>query len=316
MDSARRFAIYSDEFIAIPPRQIGIAAKPEHSALLKRDTNLLKEHCDLLKAMSLYLVSDFALYHQFLCSPKWGIHASIADLKTLRMIPFPLDEIVRGGLNRWSKLHAALVAAAGKTQPPSAEPTMLWYDGNEPPNNVAHLESELNEMVNDALKLREADTWLISDLIRIRRRLVQGKVDPAAAGSPSREEMRSYCEALKGELDSFMEVATDDRYMVEVIHEQESGMVVVQRAPARLLRDSIRLLPAGAEEAKSLREIRQNLLQEHSQWLYFERALRRYKRETNTSYLFKPMQRLHWLRSQALIDAGEIIADTAAGGGE
>lgn len=316
VDSARRFAIYSDEFTAIPPRQIGIAAKPEQSALLKRDTSLLKEHCDLLKAMSLYLVSDFALYHQFLCSPKWGIHASIADLKTLRVIPFPLDEIVRSGLNRWSKLHAAIVVAAGRAQPPSAEPTLLWYDGDEPPNDVAHLESELNAMVNDALKLREADTWLISDLIRIRRRLIQGKVDPAAAGSPSREEMRSYCEALKRELDSFTEVATDDRYVVEVIHEQESAMVVAHRAPARLISASIRILSADAQEAKSLHEIRQHLLERHSQWLYFERALRRYERETNTSCLFKPMQRLHWLRSQALIDAGEVIADTATGGGE
>ena len=42
--------------------------------------------------------------------------------------------------------------------------------------------------------------------------------------------------------------------------------------------------------------------------MYFERNLRMYE-ETRT-YLFKPMQRLHWTESQALADASGIIADT------
>jgi hypothetical protein len=42
--------------------------------------------------------------------------------------------------------------------------------------------------------------------------------------------------------------------------------------------------------------------------VYFERNLRMYE-ETRT-YLFKPMQRIHWTESQALADASSIIADT------
>jgi hypothetical protein len=301
-DAARRFSIYSDSFIAVPARYIGIA-----SADASAD--------DLLKALALFLSSDFAVYHQFLTSPQLGIYKARADLKNLKKLPFPIDEIWRGGLARWSKLHTAIVAA-DKAKPVSVKTTPSLYDDHEALNDVVRLESELNEMVNEALKLREPDTWLISDLVHVRRRLIQGKVDPVAVGPPSPEDIRSYCEVLKGELDSFMEVATDDRHVVEMIHEQESAMIVVQRAPARPPRASIRVLPADAEEANSLREIRQHLLGRHSQWLYFERALRCYKRERNTTYLFKPMQRLHWLRSQALIDAGEIIADTAGGGGE
>ena len=300
MDSARRFAVYSDDFIAVPPRQIGIAGRPDQA--------------DLLKALSLFLVSDFALYHQFLCSPKWGIHASIADLKTLHAIPFALDGIERGGLTRWSKLHAALVVAARKGRPTGVSQAPSLYEEEQPPSDIVRLESELNEMVNDALRLREPDKWLISDLVHVRRCLIQGKVDPAVVGSPSCEEIRSYCEALKGELDSFIEVATDERYTIEVVHEQESAMIVLHRAPAGPSRKSVHILAADAEEARPLRQIREKLLRKHTQWLYFERALRCYIK--GTIYLFKPMQRLHWLRSQALIDAGEIIADTAGGGGE
>ena len=298
VDSARRFAVFSNEFIAVPGWLVGIAGKP-HQA-------------DLLKAISLFLSSDFAIYHQFLCSPKWGIHSSVAGLNTLKAMPFPLDQIERGGLARWSKLHAALVRAARNAKSARAVPTPSLFAAEEPADDVARLEGELNDMVNEALGLRESDTWLVSDLVHVRRRFIQGKVDPVAMAFPSPDEMRQYCQALKCELDSFIEVATDDRYLVEVVHERDSAMIVVHRAPPRTLGESIRILPATAEEAKSFGEIRQKLLKKHSHWLYFDRALRCYM--NGTVYLFKPMQRLHWLRSQALIDAGEIIADTAGEG--
>jgi hypothetical protein len=304
VDPARRFAVYSDDFVAVRPRYIGIASGPEQS--------------DMLKMISLYLMSDFALYHQFLASPQMGVYKSIADLNTLKQLPFPLEEIMRGGLARWSKLHGTLVAASvrAKAKPAKATSTPLLFDSDELDDDIGRLERQLNEMVNDALGLRPSDRWLISDLVHVRMTLTKGKVDPFAVDPPSPEgDMRPYCEVLKEELDSLVEVATDDRHWVEVIHEKDSAMIVVHRAPARPLHKSIRILPANTEEAQSLRQIRQDLLQKHSQWLYFERALRRYKTETNTVYLFKPMQRLQWLRSQALIDAGEVIADTAGGGG-
>jgi hypothetical protein len=304
VDPARRFAVYSEDFVAVRPRYIGIAGGTKHG--------------DMLKLISLYLMSDFALYHQFLTSPQLGIYKSIADLNTLKQLPFPLEEIMRGGLTRWSELHGALVAASVQAKAkPEATSTPSLFDEGEPDDDIGRLERELNEMVNDTLGLRPSDRWLISDLVHVRMTLTKGKVDPFAAAPPSPEgDMRPYCEVLKEELDSLVEVATDDRHLIDVIHEKDSAMIVVHRAPARALYESIRILPANAKEAQALCQIRRDLLQKHSQWLYFERALRCYKTETNTGYLFKPMQRLYWLRSQALIDAGEVIADTAGGGGE
>lgn len=298
VDSGRRFAVFSNDFIAVPGWLVGIKGQPPQA--------------DLLKAMSLFLSSDFAIYHQFLCSPKWGIHASVAGLDTLKAMPFPLDQIERSGLTRWSKLHAALVRAASTTKRAPAERGPSLFAAEEPTGDVAHLERELNDMVNEALGLREADKWLVSDLVHVRSRFIKGKIDPVGIAAPSPEGIRQYCEALKCELDSFVEVVTDDRYMVEVVHERESAMIVIRRGPARPPKDSVRILSSTAEEARPIIEIRQKLLKKHTQWLYFERALRCYV--NGTVYLFKPMQRLHWLRSQALIDAGEIIADTAGGG--
>ena len=57
-DAARRFAVYSDEFIVVGARQPAIAGP--------------KDEADFLKVLSLYLSSDFARYHQYLTLPAMG----------------------------------------------------------------------------------------------------------------------------------------------------------------------------------------------------------------------------------------------------
>jgi hypothetical protein len=49
------------------------------------------------------------------------------------------------------------------------------------------------------------------------------------------------------------------------------------------------------------------LLEKKTQWLYFNRNLRVY--DPTSTYIFKPLQHVHWTRTQAIEDAGEIIGD-------
>jgi hypothetical protein len=68
------------------------------------------------------------------------------------------------------------------------------------------------------------------------------------------------------------------------------------------------VLAATGEIARELQTIQSLLRERRSQWIYFNRNLRIY--EGTTTYIAKPMQRLHWLESQAMLDANEIIAET------
>src|ERR1700733_495839 len=120
--------------------------------------------------------------------------------------------------------------------------------------------------------------------------------------------MKSYAKVLKGELDAFIRVATEERYSVDIVHDYAGAMIALRRDSATP-NDHVRIHRADAAMAKPLLAIRQQLLEQHSQWVYFERALRVYK--PNATYLFKPMHRFHWLRGQAMVDAAEIIADRA-----
>jgi hypothetical protein len=76
VSAGRNFAVYSDDFLIVPPRQIGIASTPEQGS------NAAKK--GLLKALALYLNSDFVTYHQFLTTPQMGIQRKVATLQALR----------------------------------------------------------------------------------------------------------------------------------------------------------------------------------------------------------------------------------------
>jgi hypothetical protein len=62
-----------------------------------------------------------------------------------------------------------------------------------------------------------------------------------------------------------------------------------------------------SEIEEEFSRLRQNLSHRQGQWMYFERNLKYY--EGRTAYFFKPIQRLSWLKSQALLDADEFIAE-------
>ena len=68
------------------------------------------------------------------------------------------------------------------------------------------------------------------------------------------------------------------------------------------------MIPEDDPATRSLKTIRDRLRKQHSQWVYFDRALKVYDR--GVLYQFKPMQRLQWTRRQAVLDADDIIAET------
>src|SRR5262249_5087827 len=109
VSAARNFAIYSELFLVVPPRQIGLV-----SALEDRD---------FLKAFSLFLSSDFVFYHQFLTSVQFGVQRARATLQALRTLPIPFAQYDRTGLASWVDLHSRLVKVKPRqlNEPPTSE---------------------------------------------------------------------------------------------------------------------------------------------------------------------------------------------------
>ncbi len=293
VDAARRFAIFLGEFIAIPPRQIGIAG-PSGSE-------------ELLRALSLYLSSDFCTYHQFLTSPQWGIDMNRADLDALKQLPVPLKELSESEIGDWSGIHRELVALSQKKFAP-----MGWDDSDN--QRFSGLLSDMNSRVFKLLGLRPSERLLIEDLVHKNLELNKGKVTRATMRPPTNKEQELYFETLRDCLDGFLSPRRGVRHKIEAIHDGESALfsVSLQQAPAPV---GPVIFPADHGGARTLLTLREGLRRKHSQWVYFDRNLKIYDRGRGVLYQFKPMQQLHWTRRQAILDSDEIIAETVSVGG-
>ncbi len=294
VSAARNFAVYEEDYLVVPSRQIGIISPADDR--------------DLLKALSLYLSSDFALYHQLFMSTEFGVKRDRATLDALKQMPCPLFELSRAELKPWVALHAKLC----KTTPRIVGQTSATRYFFEEEDHLDELLIQLNDMVSAILGLSERERALISDFVNVRLELNDGKVGPAAVRKPEAWELKTYAERLQQELDAFLGEDSDHHHSVSILHDNESGFVCVDFEKSKKAAP-VTVSSADRDASSVLAKTRKELQHRVGQWLYFNRNLRIY--EGTKTYLFKPMQRFHWTQSQAMVDASEIIAETMAAEG-
>jgi hypothetical protein len=283
VSAARNFAVFSDDFIVVPPRQIGIVSVDGNRALLK--------------ALALYLSSDFAYYHQFLSSTQFGVQRAVSTLECLRQIPFPLLKLAPDELAKWEALHDRIARTKPRQLTDPKEPGVELDDMPEDDGQDVMVE-ELNRRVSDALGLDQGDRALVEDLVYIRIALNDGKIGPDAMKPVSRKELQTYAEWLQREFDGQMD---GEHHSVTVLHDDQSGFIAIEPTSDHV---STRVVSADAESARTLARTRGQLREEHAQWVYFDRSLRLHRGKK--TYLFKPIQRMHWTRTRALLDAADI----------
>jgi hypothetical protein len=276
---SRNFAVYTETFLVVPARQIGIASPSGDQRLLK--------------AMALYLNSDFVEYHQFLRSPQSGIDRLVNTLSALRALPFPFED--SSSLEEWGVLYSRIAGDATKDD----------FD-------QTRFIDEVNELTFDSLKLSSRSRAAIEDLVRVRLGLVEGKIDQSAVREPSKDELEAYRQTLGGDLDQFISQSSSTRHRVDILTGADSGLVAVELVHGTKAQSGGNIWSASSPEAQQLTETRRRLMERRAQWLYFNRNLRIY--EGLRTYILKPLQRFHWTRTQAIQDAAEIIADCLGSG--
>ena len=202
----------------------------------------------------------------------------------------------------WVVLHDRLA----RTEPRRMDAS----ETDVPDDGQPALIERLNHLVGRSLGLSERDEALVHDLVHVRFVLNQGKVGPDATRAPRVAEMETYARWLRRELDDFVGEESERRHAVTVVHDEHSAMVAIDFTRDREAAATLRVLRADAADATTLERTRRRLREKHAQWVYFDRALKIYRgRQT---FLFKPRQRFHWTRTQAMLDAGDIIAETLA----
>jgi hypothetical protein len=294
VSAARTFAVYEENYLVVPSRQIGIVSPNDDR--------------DLLKALSLFLSSDFAFYHQFFTATQFGVKRDRATLDALKQMPCPLFDLSRDGLKPWISLHLKL----GKTTPRivgQAASARTLFDEDD---YLDVLLAELNDLVSKSLDLTERERTLISDFVHVRLELNDGKIGRPAVRKPEPAELKLYAKRLQQELDTFVGEESEHRHSVSIVYDDDSGLICIDFLKSKKALP-ISVSTVDRDASTVFAKTRKELQHQAGQWLYFNRNLRIY--EGTKTYLFKPMQRFHWTQSQAMVDASEIIAETMAAEG-
>jgi hypothetical protein len=294
VSAARNYAVYSDDYVIVPARQLAITSPKKDDVFLK--------------ALSLFLSSDFCYYHQFIRSTQFGVQRAVATLEALRQLPVPLAKLSQADLKEWADLHAKLIKLPPRPLHPKAksdEQDDLFEARNDA---MQPLVDRLNKMTAQVLGLDDRECALVHDLVRVRFQLNDGKRGHEAMREPTKPEMRTYTRRLKQELDDFIGEDSGRLHRVTAVHDKSSAMVEIDFTRDHAAARETKVLDANAEAAEKLGRVQKQLRTEHAQWVYFNRNLRVYR--GHQTYIFKPLQHFHWTESAAMMDASQIIAET------
>lgn len=263
------FAAYSDTDFIIRQRKMGISGgSPEE-----------------MKAVAAVWNSSFTSYLLFfLLSSEWGIDRNLIDKGDAENLPFP--ELTAERQTRlcaaWEE--AAAFEASGAT--------------------FAEVKALLDMRVASALGLPESVALVVGEFFRVRYQLNKGKAPAHLRVHPDPDELATYSNRLRTELDDYL--AGKAHHRIVVLHSSRGiGVSVTLTRDKRPIPVLVR--EAKGHEAETLHALLRAAESRFSQWTYVKRSVRIF--EGDTIHLIKPPRRLEWTETNAMLDADDLIAE-------
>lgn len=298
LDESRRFAVYSNNFVIVPPRQIGISAKSKNQETF-------------LKALAVYLKSNIAYYFQFWTAVNIGIERDVFNLEALKKLPVPLNSLSDSELAEWAKLHDEIVVAdklKRESQRDSKTPLFNSRSGTSS-LSLNTLLRQLNDKVFTLLGTSKKQQWLIEDILNVRLKLNDGVFDAEEAIKlATKKEMEDFANIFQEELDLFLDHSGKKKvHNVKINYTDNSTIMIVDHLKKPVAEEPKVFKVKDNEIQQIMNELQEKLTEIRSQWMYFTRCLQIH--EGRSTYIFKPRQRLYWLKSQALAEADDFIEE-------
>jgi hypothetical protein len=243
-----------------------------------------------------------------------GIERDVFNLDTLKKLPVPLSALSNAELAEWAELHDEIVEAEKQEREAHRDRDVPLFNSRQVTSSPSlnSLLKLMNNKVYKFLGISEKQRWLIEDMLNFRLKLNDGKIAAEATKSATKKELADFASIFKEELDLFLDHTGKRKvHRVKVLYTKNNAVVIVDH-----LKHSGVMKPKVHEVRDN--ETRRELIglqgkltkTTRSQWMYFTRCLRIY--EGRRTYIFKPRQRLYWLKSQALAEADEFIAEKLA----
>lgn len=299
----------------IRPRQIGIAINKEP---------VNKKEEKLLKALALYLKSEFVRYQQWITGAAWGVERDRSNLDDLKKLPVPLSKLSDDDLTEWARLHDEIVEAdisarQQQQEEASRDKRTLWDKQCNTSSKVDNkllilnnLLKQINGKVYKLLGIGKKQQWLIEDMLDVRMKLNDGNFTAVKAiKSATETEIYTFANIFQEELDLFLDHSGKKKvHKVKVLYADSSAVIIIDHLLRSMAARPVVVKVQDNKTHRELSKLQGKLKEIRSQWMYFTRCLQIH--EGRTTYIFKPRERLYWLKSQALAEADDFIAEKLA----
>lgn len=304
------FIIYSDLDFVIPPRQIGISAPVKNH-----------ETIETMKALSLYLRSHLVAYVLFFHAPEWGVfrHARKITINDVKEVPTPAftndriaqlaqlqEEVAAIEKEEISKLYSDLKK---ERLPLGFAASLTSAEKEVVEDKIVGIRKELQERIDrnvyEILKVPRSIRRVIEDFFKYRLPLDTPSQKELAIKKPTAGELENYARELRNKLDDFL--AGESFVRVKILYSNDliESIVEVTNESGPFPVDDGCVRPGNKTRASLLTELSDNLRRQVSQWVYIQRGLRLF--DGPRIHIYKTPRIIDWTRTQARIDAGDII---------
>jgi hypothetical protein len=318
------FITYSEQEFVIPPRQIGIS--------IQKNNN---EDALYLQALSVYLKSNFVAYFLFFYTPEWGVfrHAKKVTINDVREIPIPdftpyqvgeladlQEKLVTIERQEISKLISSLRRnrlpgqdlsnKEGENEfdlPVNLTPAEKEIIEREISNLRQELQRKIDESIYDLLEIPQDIRQVVNDFFETRLPLDSPSKRDRSVRKPTARELESYACELRDKLDDFLMGESFNRVTLTYSDDLIECIVEVTDDVGPIPIDSGSVKKGNKTMARLLAELSDNLRRQVSQWVYIQRGLRLF--DGPRIHLYKSPRIIDWTRTQARIDAGDIIGE-------
>ncbi len=320
----QQYITYSDQDFVIPPRQMGMSAPQEDS--------------NHLKAIAVYLNSSLVAYYLFFQASEWGVfrQARRVTINKVRTIPTPKftngqidtlaalwDEIVKCEKQKFTTFVQVLRRESSRK---------LDIDYQEVANRFSEirnikeltrsqkrrlrsfvaelrrvLQSQIDEKIFSVLNISDDIKLLVEDFVQMRLPLDKIPAMPKITSPPTKEDLLIYARRLQTELDDFLRgdayhniTITKSDALIECVIE-----ITKSANSYPITEDNIK--EGNLTMSELLMDLSEKLRSRISQWVYVQRGLRLF--EDSEIYIYKSPRLLDWTRTQAMLDAADIIGE-------
>ncbi|MBU1661755.1 MAG: hypothetical protein KKD28_09815, partial [Chloroflexi bacterium] len=314
--------LYSNEEFVIPSRNIGISAHENPKSALH------------LKALATYLNSSLVSYWLFFNVPQWGVFHQMSRriiTSTVGAIPVPefddaqvqilathydkLARVEKAAVNQlsrriYNRRSRTLFAGDEAKNISIGFSSLSLKEQHQVKNEIRQLQNEwlaeLDKIVYDVIGIPDDMRIAIDDFLYVRLPLDDRSTSKNATNAPSKDELKAYAIQLQSELNEFvMGRAIHD---INITISNDLVECAIESNPsAEVTLGSINVSESvGLSKMKLMATFSKHLREQVSQWVYIQRGLRVY--DNNRIFLYKNPRRIDWTRTQAILDAQDIIS--------